>query len=192
MRRKQCRNRNSQRRALAHAWPSKGPHRIIPYQHSKNRLNIPKIIFVLDNLCSTTLPWRCTLLILAVQSCSRVGRLVHSFVLVKLNHFFVDSNASKAYLHPLIYFRIFDPTGLFFMNVIFVIFGLYKLLPRGQAIATGRLGRLNLSFVAPLLKDGRRKPDPFIQQIILRFRFSYLTGYPAVKLTRVAPLLRCS
>ena len=50
------RNRNSQRRALAHAWPSKGPHRIIPYQHSKNRLNKPKIIFVLDNLCSTTLP----------------------------------------------------------------------------------------------------------------------------------------
>ena len=80
------------------------------------------------------------------------------------------------------------------MNVIFVIFGLYKLLPRGQAIATERLGRLNLSFVAPLLKDGRTDgpfPDPYIQ-IILRFRFSYLTGYPAVKLTRVAPLLRCS
>ena len=48
-RRRRCRNRNSQRRALAHAWPSKGPHRIIPYQHSKNRLNKPKIKFILDS-----------------------------------------------------------------------------------------------------------------------------------------------
>ena len=65
---------------------------------------------------------------------SRVARFVHSFVLVKLNLFFVDSNASKAYLHPLIYIRIFDPTGLFFMNVIFVIFGLSKLLPSSRSI----------------------------------------------------------
>ena len=79
------------------------------------------------------------------------------------------------------------------MNVIFVIFGLSKLLPRWSPhFATETFGLLNLPFFAPLLKDGRRKPDPYIQQIILRFRFSYLTGYPAVKLTRVAPLLRCS
>ena len=114
------RNRNSQRRALAHAWPSKGPHRIIPYQHSKNRLNKPKIIFILDNLTLI-----CTRKNLAFGRSKRApgSRFVHSFILVKLNHFFVDSNASKAYLHPLIYFRIFDPTGLFFMNVnvIFVI-----------------------------------------------------------------------
>ena len=82
------------------------------------------------------------------------------------------------------------------MNVMFVIVGFSKLLPRGQAIfATERFRLLNLSFVDPPLKGGRMdgwtKPDPYIQ-IILRFRFSYLTGYPAVKLTRVAPLLRCS
>ena len=118
-----------------------------------------------------------------------------SFVLVKLNDYLVDSNASKAYLHPLIYFRIFDPTGLFFMYVIFVIFGSNCFLAAPWSVDGKTVGRLNLSFVDPPLKDGWmdgwRKPDPYIQ-IILRFRFSYLTGYPAVKLTRVAPLLRCS
>ena len=31
----------------------------------------------------------------------------------KLNDFFVDSNDSKAHRHPLISFRIFDPTELY-------------------------------------------------------------------------------
>ena len=96
------------------------PHGIIPYQHSNNRLNEPRIIFILDNLTLNLYPQN--------QKPPFLRSWPPFLHFSKAQRFFVDSNASKAYLHPLIYFRIFDPTELFFMYVIFVAFGLSSLL----------------------------------------------------------------
>ena len=74
-----------------------------------------------------------------------------------MDRFLVDSNESKAYLHPLIYFRIFDPTGLI-MHVIFVAFGLSSLLassPRSPPFLFVCHGKIGLLFFVLIPIGGR-------------------------------------
>ena len=173
------------------------PHGIIPYQHSNNRPNEPRTIFILENLTLNSYPQNQKPPFLRswppFLHFSKAQRFFRRFQRIK-------GLSSSPYLFPYIwsnrtFFHVRDLRRFWSLQLACFVAAIFRnTSDPADRWMDGWMDRPFFYFPLPP-SELRTAGSTLIRRLIeklLRFRFSYLTHYTAVKLKRVAPLFRRS